>query len=176
MRSGGSTGAVEACEKMRATGARIRRSIAASVLCLPLVACGSGAGAPTMPSPPPDRSSYIGTWSGTITDEALGEGTLTLVIEMQFETPSGPLLGGNSTRTFPDARFNGTVHVTGIGLGSGELGLLFGPLIVPCAGEPGGTAERTLSAVLTVSGTTMQGTYGAPACSAGGTMRLMRKS
>jgi hypothetical protein len=125
-------------------------------------------------SPDPSPRSFVGTWTGTITSQVVGQGAAIVVLSGQVESPATPLLSGTWSFVFPSGAFSGMGSVSG-GLTADRtlLGLFFSRPVVPCPGEPGGAAEKTIAAILTVVGDRMQGDYIVGGCP-GGTLDLIR--
>ena len=129
------------------------------------------------PSGPDSSGSYLGTWVGTITSDAIGRGTATIVVDSQLESPLTPLLSGTWNFSFPNQAFSTKGALTGaLNTEKTMLGLTFVRPTVPCPEEPGGMAERTMFASMTVTGDRMRGAYivvalGCP----GGTIDLSRR-
>jgi hypothetical protein len=127
------------------------------------------------PSAPEPIQMYMGTWTGAVTSDVIGIGSGTVTFDSGIKTSSGPILFGQWSFTFADARFNASGTVTaGSVPDTGAFVLLFSEALVPCPAEPGGVGEHSRAASLTFTPNRMYGSYIAAACP-GGTMDLMRK-
>jgi hypothetical protein len=139
--------------------------------CLTLLT-GCRGGSPTTPEP--GTPTYVGTWTGHISSEAVGAGTLEVIFDMQRNGPASPLVSGTATPVFPDARLNGSRAVVGAFSPDGLFGLTFDRGTVPCPAADDGVAARSMFASLTVVGNRMSGTYIAGGCP-GGSMELTKR-
>ena len=127
------------------------------------------------PTPPASSGPFLGTWSGTISSDAIGVGRATVVMDHQIGDPSFPLLSGTWALSFSDDRFSTRgPMVANLNPERTILGLTFDRQTVPCPSAPGGTAERTLFVSMTVNGERMRGPYIIAGCP-GGSMDLVRK-
>jgi hypothetical protein len=114
----------------------------------------------TSPLGPDGSRSFLGTWTGAITSDAIGTGTAEIIVDSQRETPLTPLLSGTWSFSFPNQAFSAKGTLTGsLNIEKTILGLTFVRPRVPCPGEPGGMAERTMFASMTVTGDRMRGAY-----------------
>lgn len=147
------------------------------LIVLALLSLGSSGCSKASPSGPDSPGGYLGTWVGTITSDAIGSGTATIVVDSQLEAPLTPLLSGTWSFSFPNQAFSTKGSLTGsLNTERTILGLTFVRPTVPCPGEPGGLADRTMFASMTVTGNRMRGNYivvalGCP----GGTIDLIRR-
>lgn len=150
-----------------------RRSRAGLVL--GALMCAACAGSSGNPSAPGQTGGYRGTWTGAIVSDAIGPGEITVVITSQLGPEASPLLSGDWSLMFADPTFSGRGLVAGnFNVELTILTLFFDRGPVPCPAAPGGVAQRSMIANLTVSGGTMRGNYLAAECP-GGSMQLSRR-
>lgn len=139
-----------------------------------VVASCSKSGSPSGPEPVLDP--YMGTWTGTVTSDIIGNGSATVTLDSGIKTSSRPILFGHSNFTFTDARFNASGPVTGGWVpGSSVFVLLFSASLVPCPAETGGVGEHSRSASVTFTPSRMYGSYDTAGACPGGTIDLIRK-
>jgi hypothetical protein len=151
---------------------RFRPRLLILVCALFVAACSKS---PSPAAPEPAERAFVGTWTGSITSKAIGPGTATVVLDMQLKSPTVPLVSGMGSFGFPDPTFSTTGTVSGGTDPTGTLlVLIFSRRSVPCPGDPGGVAQQTIAANLTVTTNHLGGDYIAGACP-GGTMDLVRK-
>lgn len=120
---------------------RVRFVAAALVTLFLMAACASGSGGSS-------AFSYSGTWSGTMVDSLLGNGTVTMTIAQ-----SGSNIGGTWQATFGDANNSGNL-----------IGVVDSTQLVVEL-NPSNPNACPYDAVATRSGTTATGTYAAFNCS-----------
>lgn len=125
--------------------------------------------------PDPLQMSFLGTWTGEVTSEVIGKGTATVTFNQQLDSPTVPLVSGVGTLIFPEPGFSLTGRVSASpDVNATVLVVLFERGVVPCPREPGGVAQRTIAANLTITSNRLHGNYLAGGCP-GGTMDLVRK-
>ena len=170
-----STWRVDTEDSLRSTDKHQRRPVfGGQLLLLTLAIVAVSCSKSGNPSAPESIQTYLGTWTGTVTSDVLGNGSGTVTFDSGIKTSSGPILFGHWSFTFADARFNASGTVTaGSAPDTGAFVLLFSGALVPCPAEPGGIGEHSRSASLTFTSSRMFGSYIAAACP-GGTMDLMR--
>jgi hypothetical protein len=154
---------------------RFDRAITISVLLLQLawlhVGCSKS---PTKPDQPNDP--YLGTWTGTVRSDVIGQGVATIVLDSRLQTAptSFALISGRWTFAFPESKFSASGTVSGGLLPDGSyFVLLFSGSTVPCPGAPDGVSEKGRSASLIVTGNRMSGDYIDNGCP-GGFLDLVR--
>ncbi|HEX7797892.1 MAG TPA: hypothetical protein VF456_26200 [Vicinamibacterales bacterium] len=154
---------------------RTEMRAALAMLLATLISAGTACSKTSNPSAPdPDRSPYIGKWTGTVTSELIGRGIATIVFDGGFKTPSVIQVTGHWNFEFSDQRFSATGTVSGSALTNADLFVLaFSSATVPCPAANDGTDVKGRSASVTVTGNRMQGTYIANGCP-GGTIDLTR--
>lgn len=151
------------------------RSVIGAIACAVALACGGVAcsKSPVSPSTSTD-SQLLGVWTGRITSDAIGAGSVTIVFTSQIGPASAPLLTGTWSFGFDDARFSTTGLVSANFDRSGTLlGLFFDRNTVPCPGQPDGVSQRTIAATMTIDAGRMRGEYIAGGCP-GGALELTR--
>lgn len=141
---------------------------ALTLLTLTLPACAGS------PSAPETTSTLLGTWSGSLTGEGMGDGSIMLTFTRQ--TGVDPLfrVAGDWSVANADSRFNGAGTFSGGSVAAGAIALELATMVVACPGQPGGTAARSALATLTIDGRRMSGRFVVPDCP-GGEMVLSRR-
>lgn len=137
----------------------LRVAIIASALILP--ACSKSPSAPSEPN-------FLGQWQGSITNDAVGAGTLRLAVSQEVASPQGPLLAGTFTVMYPTPGFDASGAMSaGPVTTDSQFGLFLDRALVPCPGEPGGTALRAVLATVTLSNGHITGRYVSAGCAGG---------
>lgn len=158
---------------VRRSAVRCRRGTLGLFLLLDLATNFGGCSkAPTNPS----GNSLVGRWVGTINSQAIGAGAATVVLDSQVGPASAPLLAGTWSFVFSDPAFSTSGPISaGFNASGTVLGLFFDRGVVPCPGEPGGTAQKAIAASMTVTGgSRMRGDYVIGGCP-GGTLELEKQ-
>lgn len=123
----------------------------------------------------PTSNTLIGDWEGTIASDAIGAGTLRLSVTSEIGTPPSRLISGTFSTAFATPGFDVRGDFSGgPGTEPQQLGLFFDRVHAPCPGQPGGSAERALLAVMTLSGSRMAGRYVVADCP-GGSIDITRR-
>lgn len=123
---------------------------------------------PTAPTPRVPRGLRSGTWVGTLTDPANGNGALRLQLEELVIGNAQSLLNGTWTTTFSDATKNGSGDVSGSILGTTVQVTFLRTVPLSCA-NPGPVPAvygSYVSLDLAIAGTTISGPYNYQPCAA----------
>lgn len=144
------------------------------VLCL--TACGASPTSPSLPGTA--RGPNSGTWTGTVRDDANGQGDVRVVLEESIVNGTS-ILGGAWTTTYADASKNGSGEVSGGVTGTTVILTLRRTPALTCAsaGLTPALNGGIVSLALTLSGRTIAGSYTYQACAGAipGTLTLTKQ-
>lgn len=142
------------------------------------ISCSNTVSAPDPPRSAVGRgqSGMLGVWVGTITDETVGKGTATLVLDRELTSSTTiPLVSGRWTFVFPDPRFSGQGLASALTLPeNGHFVIAFDRVPTPCPGQPD-VMDATLSASFVPAADRLRGRYITLVCMGKGEMDLARR-